>query len=120
MTKIVFFRSGGCFYGFEETGHTGYGEAGDDVLCSALSAMTMLIVNTVEISYASDIKYEIDDGATRIKVTAKAALPEFESDECKRYAVSGIFQGYFYQLNDLLDEYSDYLDVDVIDKDYAA
>ena len=70
MTKVVFYRSCGAFYGFEEQGHTGYGEAGDDVLCAALSAMTMLIM------------------------------------------------AYFYQLNDLIEEYSDYLEVNVIDRDY--
>ena len=120
MTKIVFFRSGGVYYGFEEHGHTGYGEAGDDVLCAALSAMTMLVINTVEVAYASDVEYTIDDGAAHIMVRAKAALPEFEEDERKRYAVSGIFCGYYYQLNDLLEEYYDNLSVEVIDRDYAA
>ena len=118
MTKVVFYRSGGNYYGFEETGHTGYGDAGDDVLCAALSAMTMLIVNAVEISYASDVQYDVNEGATRIVVTAKAALSEFEEDERKRYAVSGLFMAYFYQLNDLLDEYSDFLDVEVVDREY--
>ena len=118
MTKIVFFRSGGVFYGFEEQGHSGYGEAGDDVLCAALSAMTMLIVNTVEIAYASDIEYTVDEGATHISVRSKAALPEFEEDEKKRYAVSGVFMAYYYQLNDMLEEYYDYLDVEVVDRDY--
>lgn len=118
MTKVVFYRSGGVYYGFEEQGHTGYGESGDDMLCNALSAMTMLIYNTIELSYSSDVEYEIDDGATRIVVTSRAALPEFESDERKRFAISGLFMGYFYQLNDLLEEYSDYLDVEVIDREY--
>ncbi len=118
MTKVVFYRSGGTFWGFEETGHTGYGEAGDDILCSALSAMTMLIVNSVEIAYASDIKYDINEGATKIKVSSKAALPEFEDDERKRYAVSGLFMAYYYQLNDLTLEYGDFLKVDVEDRDY--
>jgi uncharacterized protein YsxB (DUF464 family) len=117
MTKVVFYRSDGVFYGFEENGHTGYGEAGDDVLCAALSAMTMLIVNAVEIGYASDVVYEVNEGATRIRVTARAALPRFESDERKRYAVAGLFTAYYYQLNDLLADYSDFLDVDVIDRD---
>ena len=118
MTKIRFFRSDGVFYGFEEQGHSGYGEAGDDVLCAALSAMTMLIVNTVEIAYASDIEYAVDEGATHISVRSKAALPEFEEDEKKRYAVSGVFMAYYYQLNDMLEEYYDYLDVEVVDRDY--
>ena len=118
MTKIVFYRSGGVFYGFEECGHSGYGEAGDDILCAALSAMTMLIINTVEVAYASDIDYSIDEGATRVVVRAKSALPEYEEDERKRYAISGLFMSYFYQLNDLLEEYYDFLDVEVKDIDY--
>ena len=118
MTKIVFFRSGGVYYGFEEQGHTGYGDAGDDVLCAALSAMTMLIINTVEVAYASDVDYSVNEGATRIIVRSKAALPEFEEDERKRYAVSGLFLSYYYQLNDMLEEYYDYLEVEVKDIDY--
>ena len=118
MTKIVFFRSGGVYYGFEEHGHTGYASAGDDILCSALSAMTMLVINTIEVAYASNVEYTVDEGATHIMVRSKAALLEFEEDERKRYAVSGIFCGYYYQLNDLLEEYYDNLEVTVIDKDY--
>ena len=119
MTKIVFFRSGGVFYGFEEHGHTGYGHAGDDILCSALSAMTMLVINTIEVAYASDVEYTIDEGATHIMVRSKAALLEFEEDERKRYAVSGLFLSYFYQLSELREEYYDYLDVEVKDIDYV-
>ena len=118
MTKVVFYRSGGSFWGFEETGHTGYGDAGDDILCAALSAMTMLIINTVEIAYASNVDYDINEGATKIKVSSKAALPEFEDDERKRYAVSGLFMAYYYQLNDLTLEYGDFLEVEVQDRDY--
>ena len=118
MTKIVFFRSGGTFYGFEEQGHTGYAGAGEDILCSALSAMTMLVINTIEVAYASPVDYDIDDGAAKITVRAKAALPEFESDDYKRYAVSGIMMGYYCQLSDMLEEYGDYLDVSVVDKPY--
>jgi len=118
MTKIIFYKSNGTFYGFEEQGHTGYGEAGEDILCSALAAMTMLIINTVEVAYASDVEYDISEDDTRITVRSKAALPEFEEDERKRYAVSGIFMSYFYQLNDMVEEYYKYLEVDVIEKDY--
>ena len=116
MTKIVFFRSGGVFYGFEEQGHAGFASAGDDILCAALSSMTMFLVNTIEVAYSSKVDYDIDEGATRITVRAKAALPEFESDDYKRYAVSGIMMGYYLQLSDMLEEYGDYLDVSVKDR----
>ncbi len=115
MTKVVFHRRNGVFYGFEELGHTGYADAGDDVLCAALSSMTMLIINTCEIAYAVDVDYEIDESTADIKVTVLQALPEHGSDEKKQYAVAGLLTGYYYQLNDLTEEYYDYLSVEVID-----
>ena len=116
MTKVVFLRRDGVYYGFREQGHAGYAEAGDDVLCAALSAMTMLIINAAEVAYASDVEYTIDEETTNISVICRAALPEFEEDERKRYAVSGLFLAYYYQLNDLLEEYYDYLEVEVVDE----
>ena len=117
MTKIVFFRSGGVFYGFEEQGHTGFGEAGDDILCAALSAMTMLIINAIEVSYASNVDYQIDESTTDIRVIVKSALPKYESDEKKQFAVSGLIQAYFLQLMDLLEDNYDYLDVREIERE---
>lgn len=116
MTKITFYKWDNVFYGFSENGHTGYGESGDDVLCAALSAMTMLIINTIEVSYASDVDYTIDEMTTDIKLIAHGALPEYESDERKRFAVSGLIQAYYYQLNDMIEDYYDYLDVDVVEE----
>ena len=117
MTTIIFYKSGGYYYGFEEQGHTGYGESGDDVLCAALSSMTMLIVNAIEISYASNVDYTIDEKTTDIKVIAKSALPKYEKDEKKQYAVSGHIQAYFYQLMDLVEDYYEFLDVKEVERE---
>ncbi len=117
MTTIVFYKAGGVYYGFEEQGHTGYAEAGEDILCSALSSMTMLIINAIEISYASSVDYTIDEETADIKLIAKSALPKYEKDEKKQYAVSGLIQAYYYQLMDLIEDYYDYLDVKVIERD---
>lgn len=112
MTKITFFKSDGVFYGFREQGHTGFDESGQDVLCAALSAMTMLIINAIEVSYASRVDYTIDEKTADIQVIVRSALKEFEPDERKRYAVSGLIAAYYYQLHDLLEDYYDYLAVD--------
>ena len=117
MTTIVFYKAGGFYYGFEEQGHTGYAEAGEDILCSALSSMTMLIINAIEVSYASSVDYTIDEKTADIKLVAKSALPKYEKDEKKQYAVSGLIQAYYYQLMDLIEDYYDYLDVKVIARD---
>jgi uncharacterized protein YsxB (DUF464 family) len=117
MTTITFYKTNGFYYGFEEEGHTGFDESGYDILCSALSSMTMLIINTIEISYASRVDYTIDEKTTNIKVIAKSALPKYESDEKKQYAVSGLIQAYFFQLMDLVEDYYDYLDVKEIERE---
>ena len=117
MTKIVFYKNNGVFYGFEEQGHTGYGEAGDDVLCAALSSMTMLIINAIEVSYGANVDYQIDEKTTDIRVIVRSALSKYESDEKKQYAVSGLIQAYFLQLMDLLEDNYDYLDVREVEKE---
>ena len=117
MTTITFYKSGGFYYGFEEQGHTGFGESGEDILCSALSSMTMLIINSIEVSYASSVEYTIDEKTTDIKLIAKSALPKYEKDEKKQYAVSGLIQAYFLQLMDLLEDYYDYLDVREVERE---
>ncbi len=115
MTKITFFRKDGAFWGFKETEHTGLGEEGDDVLCAALSAMTMMILNTLEVAYECSVDYKIDEKTTDITVKCKSAIIGHEKDEKKQFAAEGLIRGYFYQINDLTEEYFDYLDVDVID-----
>ena len=117
MTTITFYKADGFYYGFEEQGHTGFAESGDDILCSALSSMTMLIINAIEVSYASNVDYTIDEETTDIRLIAKSALPKYESDQKKQYAVSGLIQAYFYQLMDLVEEYYDYLDVKEIERE---
>ena len=113
MTKIIFLRRNGVFWGFRETGHTGFGEEGDDVLCAALSAMTMLIINTLEVAYGCSVDFTIDEKTTDITVKCKSALPEFEKDEKKRFAAAGLMEVYFCQINELTEEYYEFLDVDI-------
>ncbi len=117
MTTITFYKSNGFYYGFEEKGHTGYGESGNDILCAALSSMTMFLINAIEVSYACDVNYQIDEETTDIRVTVKSALPKYEKDEKKQFAVSGLIQAYFFQLMDLVEDYYDFLDVKELERD---
>jgi uncharacterized protein YsxB (DUF464 family) len=118
MTKVVFFKSGDNYWGFEEQGHSGFAASGDDILCSAISAMTMLVINAIEVAYASEVDYEIDEETADVRLSARGALPDYEKDEKKRFAISGLIMAYYYQLNDLVEDYYDYLEVEVIEKSY--
>lgn len=116
MTKITFFKRNGVYYGFRETGHSEFADEGHDIICSALSAMTMLIINTVEVSYAANVEYTIDEESTDVTVKIPSALPENERDGKKQFAISGLLQGYFLQLMDLTEDYFDFLSVDEVEE----
>ena len=112
MTKIVFFKKNGVYYGFRETGHSEFADAGHDIVCAAISAMTMLIINTIEVSYATSVEYTIDEDTTDITVKVPDVLGTEPENEMQRYAVSGLLQGYFIQLMDMLEDYYDFLSVE--------
>ncbi len=102
MTNITFYRSDGIFYGFEESGHVGFAEAGQDPFCAMLSSITMYIVDAIEDIYGGKVQYDINEDDTVITVRSPSALPAFESDERVRYAVSGLFLTYYRMLEDML------------------
>ena len=116
MINITFYKRNGIYYKFCESGHALFAEAGDDIVCSAISAMTMLVANSIEVSYSSNIGYEIDEKENKITVTAMEALPEYCDDEKRQYAIAGIMQAYYLELMSMLDDYYDYIDVNEIEE----
>ena len=60
--------------------------------------MTMLVINAIEVSYASDVEYSIDEDTADIEVRAYGALPGNSEDFAKQYAISGLIQAYYLQL----------------------
>lgn len=80
MVKITFFKRDGVYYGFRETGHAEFDDAGKDIVCAAVSAMTMLVINAIEVSYASNVEYSIDEDTADIEVRAYGALPGNSED----------------------------------------
>lgn len=115
MTRVVFYKTNGYYYGFEEQGHAGYASEGEDIVCSALSAMTMLVINAIEVSFESTADYTIDEETAAIRLFAPAALPE-ANDERKRYAISGLIKAYYCQLCELEEEYHKYLSVTEVER----
>ena len=79
--------------------------------------MTMLIINAIEVTYACDVDYSIDEKTTDIRLIAKSALPKYEKDEKKQFAVAGLIQAYYFQLMDLVEEYYEFLDVKEIERE---
>ena len=48
MTKITFFKSKGKCTGFECFGHADYADEGEDIVCAAISVLTINTMNSIE------------------------------------------------------------------------
>ncbi len=47
MIKAVFYKKNGIFTGYSISGHAGYADEGEDVVCASVSSAAMLTANTV-------------------------------------------------------------------------
>lgn len=73
MIDVVFSYRGGAPVGFKVSGHSGLSAEGSDIVCAAVSAMTMLAVNTLE-SRLSNGKSSVDRSDNAI--TYEADFPD--------------------------------------------
>ena len=62
MTTVTFFRKNGRIVGFEASEHTGYSEEGTDIVCSAVSALTITTVNGLQEYLKIPVGVEFTDG----------------------------------------------------------
>ena len=48
MIRVTLHAQGGCITGFEVTGHAGFAQAGNDIVCAAVSILTTTAANALE------------------------------------------------------------------------
>ena len=104
MTKCEFFRDGARITGFSVSGHSGYGEAGSDIVCAAISAVVGMAEATINDVCGGKAKVRVKDEDARITLTLPAACEEEE-------AIQAVLAGMMLYLLNLRDEYSDYIEV---------
>lgn len=62
MIKITVIKHAGEYRGFVVSGHAGYAKSGQDIICSAVSALTVTTVNALEVLAHVYVEAEQDDG----------------------------------------------------------
>ena len=62
MIRFKFIRSGKANIGFECAGHAGYAQAGQDIVCAAVSSAALLTANTITDFLNISAKAEAKDG----------------------------------------------------------
>ena len=73
---IVFARRSGAICGFVATGHAGYGKAGSDIVCAAVSSAVMLVCNTVTDFFKADAAVAVGENRIELRLNSSDAPSE--------------------------------------------
>ena len=106
MTTVVFRMEGDRITGFEARGHSGYAEAGADIVCAAITSAIRLVEATVNdvLGLAAAVKVREQDASISLRLPG--GLDEVTESTCQSL-MTGLMV-YFAQLHD---EYPDNIEV---------
>ena len=104
MTRCEFFTEDDRITGFSISGHSGYAEAGQDIVCAAISAVVTMAEATINDVLGAKAKVRVKDEQARISLTLPTSCDEEES-------VQAVLTGMMLTLCSLRDDYPDYIEV---------
>ena len=104
MTRCEFFTEEDRITGFSVSGHSGYGEAGSDIVCAAISAVVTMAEATINDVCGAKAKVRVNEEDARITLTLPASCDEEES-------VQAVLSGMMLTLISLREDYPDYIEV---------
>ena len=104
MTRCEFFTENDRITGFSVSGHSGYGSAGSDIVCAAVSAVVTMAEATINDVCGAKAKVRVKDEEARITLKLPASCDEEES-------VQAVLAGMLLTRCSLRDDYPDYIEV---------
>ena len=104
MTRCEFFTEGERITGFSVSGHSGYGEAGTDIVCAAISAIVTMAEATINDVCGAKAKVRVKDEDARITLMLPASCDEEET-------IQAVLSGMLVTLLSLREDYPDYIEV---------
>ena len=104
MTRCEFTRENERITRFSVSGHSGYGEAGSDIVCAAISAIVTMAEATINEVCGAKAKVRVKDEQARITLTLPASCDEED-------AVQAVLSGMMLTLLSLREDYPDYIEV---------
>ena len=104
MTRCEFFTEDDRITGFSVSGHSGYSEAGSDIVCAAITAVVTMAEVTINDVCGAKAKVRVKEADARITLTLPASCDEEES-------VQAVLAGMMLTLCSLRDDYPDYIEV---------
>ena len=104
MTRCEFFTEDDRITGFSISGHSGYAEAGADIVCAAISTAVTMAEATINDVCGAKAKVRVKEDDARITLTLPTSCDEEET-------VQAVLSGMMLTLISLREEYEDYIEV---------
>ena len=104
MTRSEYFTEDDRIPGFSFSGHSGYAEAGSDIVCAAISAIVTMAEATINEVCGAKAKVRVKEEDARITLTLPTSCDEEES-------VQAVLAGMMLTLCSMRDDYPDYIEV---------
>ena len=104
MTRCEFFTEDDRITGFSVSGHSGYAEAGADIVCAAISAVVTMAEATINDVCGAKAKVRVKDEDARVTLMLPTSCDEEES-------VQAVLSGMMLTLISLREDYPDYIEV---------
>ena len=104
MTRCEFFTENDRITGFSVSGHSGYAEAGSDIVCAAISTAVTMAEATINDVCGAKAKVRVKEEDARITLTLPTSCDEED-------AVQAVLAGMMLTLMSLRDDYPDYIEV---------
>ena len=106
MTTVTFRTEGNRIIGFDSQGHSGYAEAGEDIVCAAITSAIRLVDATINdvLGLAASVKIKESEALISLRLPGGLA-PTAES------ACQALLTGLMVYFAELHDEYPENIEV---------
>ena len=106
MTTVTFHMEGSRITGFDARGHSGYAEAGSDIVCAAVTSTVRLVECVLNDVMGLCASVKVNEKTALISLRIPGSLGQTAETTCQT-----ILTGMMVYLSDLHNEYPDNLEV---------
>ena len=106
MTRVTFHTEEGRITGFDAAGHSGYAEAGEDILCASIGAAITLVEATVNAVLGLAAAVRTDEKRALVSLRLPGGLGPTAESTCQ-----SLLTGLMLYFTMLHDEYPDNIEV---------
>ena len=99
MTKATFYFDGNVPYGFLISGHSGFAESGEDIVCASVSSVAYMVANTITEILKVTAEIDVNDGRMKLIVNKE-----------QRHITKDILLGLKLHLEGLEEQYPEFLE----------